>query len=66
MDYGISIYDIKNLESPVLISNYFTGGGSYMRFLTRDPNVMILIAGVMGVRILNLTNSSAVKRIAYI
>ena len=37
-----------------------------MRFLTRDPNVMILADGVMGVKILNLTNGSAVKELANI
>lgn len=37
-----------------------------MRFLTRDPNVMILVDGVMGVKILNLTNSKAVIKLANI
>lgn len=30
-----------------------------MKFLTRDPNLMILADGVMGVKIMNLTDTSA-------
>ena len=58
-DFGIFIYDITNLNDPVLKSKYFTGGGQSMKFLTRDPNLMILADGVMGVKIMNLTDTSA-------
>jgi len=30
-----------------------------MKFLTRDPNLMILADGVMGVKIMNLTDTLA-------
>jgi len=58
-DFGIFIYDITNLNDPVLKSKYFTGGGQSMKFLTRDSNIMILVDGVMGVKIMNLSDTLA-------